>query len=64
MGFEFMPIDLKLKRYDYEEWYKKRPNDEEEQHQIPVMPPLEGYKKVSPMPQLKGHKKLYQPCLH
>ena len=30
MGFEFMPIDLKLKRYDYEEWYKKRPNDEEE----------------------------------
>ena len=30
MGFEFMPIGLKLKRYDYEEWYKKRPNDEEE----------------------------------
>ena len=28
--FEFMSIDLRLKTYDYEEWYKKRPNDEEE----------------------------------
>ena len=45
MGFKFMSISLKRWKYDYQEWYKKR-SDDEELHNIQCMPPLKSDKKI------------------
>ena len=43
MGFDFMPLKLKIKGYDYDKWYKEKLNyNSDEFIDISDMPPLEG----------------------
>ena len=50
---KFDPDNLTLKGYNYDEWYKEKSSDEENLHDLPPTPPIDGDEEVSKRESLK-----------